>query len=78
MKFSFNHRIIGAFLIIAVLLIFVGYFAFVTTNNLQKVSRATMKKYVPKRMWNDIKPIIDRLQVFQEGREKRLSQSDPQ
>ena len=46
MKFSFSHRIIGAFLIIAVLLIFVGYFAFVTTNNLQKVSRAIMKENV--------------------------------
>jgi len=40
-----------------------------------KVPFATMKKYVPKRVWNDIKPIIDRLQIFQEAREKRLPQS---
>jgi len=46
MKITFSHRIIGAFLTIAVLLIFVGYFAFVTTNNLQKVSRAIMKENV--------------------------------
>lgn len=43
-----------------------------------KVPFATMNKYVPKRVWNDIKPIIDRLQIFQEVREKRLSQNDPQ
>ena len=43
-----------------------------------KVPFATMKKYVPRRVWNDIKPIIDRLQVFQEAREKRLSESNPQ
>jgi len=46
MRFTFSHRIIGAFLVIAVLLIFVGYFAFVTTSNLQKVSRAIMKENV--------------------------------
>src|SRR3989338_1642307 len=46
MKITFSHRIIGAFLTIAVLLIFVGYFAFVTTNNLQRVSRAIMKENV--------------------------------
>jgi predicted PurR-regulated permease PerM len=43
-----------------------------------KVPFATMKKYIPKRVWDDIKPIIDRLQVFQEARGKGLSQSNPQ
>ncbi|HAZ10160.1 MAG: hypothetical protein A2047_01425 [Omnitrophica bacterium GWA2_41_15] len=42
-----------------------------------KVPFATMKKYIPKRVWNDIKPIIDRLQVFQETKEK-LSQGSSQ
>jgi signal transduction histidine kinase len=46
MKFTFSHRIIGAFLAIAVLSIFVGYFAFIATNNLQKVSKAIMKENV--------------------------------
>ena len=46
MRFSFSHRIIGSFLIMAILSIFVGYFAFVTTRNLQKVSRAIMKENV--------------------------------
>src|SRR3989338_8212555 len=46
MKITFSHRIIGAFLTIAVLLIFVGYFAFVTASNLQKVSRAILKENV--------------------------------
>ncbi|MDP2921370.1 MAG: hypothetical protein Q8O12_03260 [Candidatus Omnitrophota bacterium] len=40
-----------------------------------KVPFATMDKYIPKQVWNDIKPIIDRLQIFQEARGKRLSQS---
>jgi len=40
-----------------------------------KVPFATMKKYVPGRVWNDIKPIIDRLQVFQETRERIFPQS---
>lgn len=43
-----------------------------------KVPFATMNKYIPKRVWNDIKPIIDRLQIFQEERVKRLPQSDSQ
>lgn len=46
MRFTFSHRIIGGFLVMAILSIFVGYFAFVTTNNLQKVSRAIMKENV--------------------------------
>lgn len=37
-----------------------------------KVPFAAMNKYIPKRVWNDIKPIIDRLQVFQEERERRV------
>lgn len=46
MKFTFSHRIIAAFLIMALLSILVGYFAFVTTHNLQRVSRAIMKENV--------------------------------
>lgn len=36
-----------------------------------KVPFATMEKNIPKRMWNDIKPIINRIKVFQETRGKR-------
>jgi hypothetical protein len=32
-----------------------------------------MNKYVPKKIWKDIKPIIDRLQAFQEERENYKS-----
>ncbi|MBN2374019.1 MCP four helix bundle domain-containing protein [bacterium] len=46
MKFSFKHKIIFGFLLIAVLLLFVGYFAFLTTKNLQKVSNAILKENV--------------------------------
>ena len=42
-----------------------------------KVPFATIKKYIPKRVWNDIKPIIDRFQAFQETGEK-LSQNSSQ
>ncbi|MBU4304635.1 MAG: MCP four helix bundle domain-containing protein [Candidatus Omnitrophica bacterium] len=45
-KFSFSHRIFGGFLIMALLSILVGYLAFITTNNLQKVSRAIMRENV--------------------------------
>ena len=44
----------------------------------RKVPFATMEKNIPKRMWNDIKPIIDRIQAFQEARRKRLLQSGSQ
>lgn len=43
-----------------------------------KVPFVTMEKNIPKRMWNDIKPIINRIQVFQEARRKRFLQSDSQ
>ncbi|MFH0732195.1 MAG: ATP-binding protein [Candidatus Omnitrophota bacterium] len=46
MSFTFSHRIISAFLVMAVLSVFVGYFAFITTSNLQKVSRAIMRENV--------------------------------
>lgn len=35
-----------------------------------KLSFADMKKHIPKRVWNNIKPIIDQLQAFREAREK--------
>jgi len=44
----------------------------------RKVPFATMEKNIPKRIWNDIKPIINRIQVFQEARGKGLLQSDSQ
>lgn len=46
MRVTFSHRIIGGFLIMAVLSILIGYFAFVTTKYLQRVSRAIMKENV--------------------------------
>ncbi|MFH1458064.1 MAG: ATP-binding protein [Candidatus Omnitrophota bacterium] len=46
MKISFGHRIIFAFLFLAALSVLVGYLAFITTKNLQKVSRAIMKENV--------------------------------
>lgn len=46
MKFTFKHKILLGFSLIAVLLVFVGYFAFLTTKNLQKVSNAIMKENV--------------------------------
>src|SRR3989338_5273039 len=46
MKFTFSHRVIGGFMVISCLLILVGYFAFVTTEHLQNVSRAIMKENV--------------------------------
>ncbi|MGA1844824.1 MAG: ATP-binding protein [bacterium] len=46
MRFTFKHKILLGFSLIAVLLVFVGYFAFLTTKNLQKVSSAIMKENV--------------------------------
>lgn len=46
MNLSFNHRIIGLFLIMTVLSIFVGYFAFISIKSMQKFSRAIMKENV--------------------------------
>jgi len=46
MRFTFKHKILLGFSLIAVLLVFVGYFAFLTTQNLQKVSNAIMKENV--------------------------------
>jgi predicted nuclease with TOPRIM domain len=34
-----------------------------------KVQLETLQRYIPKKTWSEIKPIIDRLKVFQEERE---------
>src|SRR3989338_179250 len=46
MKMLFGHRIIFSFTIMAVLSVLVGYFAFVTTKSVQRVSYAIMKENV--------------------------------
>ncbi len=46
MKFSFSHRITLGLLVMAVLLIIVGALAFITTKDVQGVSRAIMKENV--------------------------------
>lgn len=46
MNLTFIHRIIGGFSAIAILSILVGYFAFIATSDLQKVSNAIMKENV--------------------------------
>lgn len=46
MKFAFTHRIVLGLSIMTFLLILVGYFASITTKNLQKVSDAIMKENV--------------------------------
>ncbi|MBI4436231.1 MAG: MCP four helix bundle domain-containing protein [Candidatus Omnitrophica bacterium] len=46
MKVAFSHRIIGGLAVMAFLLILVGYFTFITTKNLQNVSRSIMKENV--------------------------------
>lgn len=45
-KFTFSHRIIAGFAIMAILSVLIGYLAFVTTGNLQKISTAIMKENV--------------------------------
>lgn len=45
-KFNFSHRIIAGFAIMAILSVLIGYLAFVTTGNLQKISSAIMKENV--------------------------------
>jgi signal transduction histidine kinase len=45
-KFTFSHRIIAGFAIMAVLSVLIGYLAFITTGNLQKISSAIMKENV--------------------------------
>jgi CHASE3 domain sensor protein len=45
-RFTFSHRIIAGFAIMAVLSVLIGYFAFITTGNLQKISSAIMKENV--------------------------------
>ena len=37
-----------------------------------KVDLETLERYIPKKIWSEIKPIIDRLQDFQKEREKRV------
>jgi len=34
-----------------------------------KVPLETLKRHLPKKMWAEIKPIVDRLHAFREGRE---------
>ncbi|MFZ2602833.1 MAG: hypothetical protein WAX79_02390, partial [Candidatus Omnitrophota bacterium] len=34
-----------------------------------KVELETLERYIPKKTWSEIKPIIDRLKAFQEARE---------
>lgn len=46
MKFSFSHRITLGLLVMAILLIIVGVLAFITTKDVQGVSRAIMKENV--------------------------------
>jgi len=46
MKISLSQRIIGGLVAMPILLILVGFFAFMTTQNLQNVSRAIMKENV--------------------------------
>src|SRR3989338_46930 len=45
-KLTFSHRIIAGFTIMAVLSVLIGYLAFITTGNLQKISSAIMKENV--------------------------------
>jgi len=46
LKFTFSHRIIAGFAIMAILSVLIGYLAFITTGNLQKISTAIMKENV--------------------------------
>ena len=46
LKLTFSHRIIAGFAIMAVLSVLIGYLAFITTGNLQKISSAIMKENV--------------------------------
>lgn len=41
-----------------------------------KIPFSTMDKYIPEKVWDSIKPIIDRLQAFQEAREASNNKSD--
>lgn len=41
-----------------------------------KVPLETLERYVPKKTWDEIKPIVDRLQAFREAREKNILSSD--
>lgn len=34
-----------------------------------KVELETLERYIPKKTWSEIKPIVDRLKAFQEARE---------
>jgi predicted Holliday junction resolvase-like endonuclease len=35
----------------------------------RKIQLETIERYIPKKTWDEIKPIIDRLKAFQESRE---------
>ena len=37
-----------------------------------KVPLETLERYTPKKTWDEIKPIVDRLQAFLEAREKNI------
>ena len=39
-----------------------------------KVRLETLERYLPKKTWDEIKPIVDRLQGFREEREKNLAE----
>jgi len=41
-----------------------------------KVPLETLKRYVPKKTWDEIKPIVDRLQTFRETKEKNILPSN--
>src|SRR3990167_172894 len=45
-KFTFSRRIIAGFAIMAILSVLIGYLAFITTGNLQRISTAIMKENV--------------------------------
>ena len=41
-----------------------------------KVPLETLERYIPKKTWDEIKPIVDRLQAFGEARGKNILSSD--
>ena len=41
-----------------------------------KVPLETLERYVPRKTWNEIKPIVDRLQAFLETKEKNILPSE--
>jgi len=41
-----------------------------------KVPLETLERYVPKKTWDEIRPIVDRLQAFRETKEKNILPSE--